>query len=135
MKEIEDVWPIVRSGLESEGVFCQRIESAVTDSGIFDVNCTWGGVEFWLELKAEMRELRPAQKAWAIRKAKAGGKVTILNMSRDSKNFILAGSMAELHLYSVNTGVIQGKYPHTPDVMFRPPYPWKKIRQYLTTSP
>jgi hypothetical protein len=131
MREIADVWPIVKAGLEGQQVLCQRIESEATNSGIFDVNCTWAGIEFWLELKAEMRELRPAQKAWAIQKSKAGAKLTILDISRE----VNTHPGEEMHLYSVHTGIILGRYPMVPDRTLKPPYDWHGIRQYLTMHP
>jgi hypothetical protein len=124
MKESE-VWQIVKAGLEGQQVLCQRIESATTNSGIFDVNCTWAGIEFWLELKAESRPLRPAQKAWGVEKARVGARVSILNM--DDSEFV--------QLWSVYTGIIKGQYPAVADKIFNVKLGWFQVRQYLTMHP
>lgn len=58
----------------------QRIETSV-GLGVPDVNGCLDGIEFWLELKVSSNKrsvLSKYQKAWIIRRGKAGGRVFIL---------------------------------------------------------
>lgn len=62
-------------------VHCQRIESS-TGSGIPDINVRWMDQEFWIESKANpgpSAHIRPAQYAWMLRRARAGGLCFIIH--------------------------------------------------------
>jgi len=63
------------------GAHFARVEN-MSGTGMADVNCCFGGREFWIELKMattdKVRHVRPAQIAWAMSRSQAGGKVLVL---------------------------------------------------------
>ena len=81
-------------------VHFQRIETSV-GLGVPDVNGCSEGIEFWLELKVSSNKrsvLSKYQKAWIIRRGKAGGRVFILQKTLRQRRLKLYGwpsAMAE----------------------------------------
>lgn len=58
----------------------QRIESS-SGSGIPDVNGCHSGIEYWIELKVDVKRLillRKEQYAWGMRRALSGGHVMVI---------------------------------------------------------
>ena len=110
MKEA-DLWRWFRDELTSTyaGIDIQRVESGSTSEGIPDVNYCLRGVEGWLELKVgtiTKRDphlvtlgLRPAQAFWLARRARAGGRASILAAIPPTEP-LLTGRWGHLFLFS-----------------------------------
>jgi hypothetical protein len=86
----------------------QRIESGGTGQGVFDVNALYNGVEVWIELKVGKDRLSPEQRAWCVRRVRAGGRCWILTHVKDN----------ELNLWDGHSAVIERLYPDTPICVF-----------------
>lgn len=117
---------MVREGLHDQQAHVTQIETASVSEGVPDLHCMWAGLGFWIELKTQGSEIRPAQKAWMIRQSQCGGRVWILD-----------GYTREIHIWAVFPAIVRELYPYelTGCHVAKAPYNWYNIRQYLTASP
>jgi hypothetical protein len=126
IKSQGELWKLVRSGLTPLGVELQRIESGGTSRGIFDVNALWKGVEVWLELKVGDDGLSAEQKAWCVRRIKAGGRAFILRA--------VGVETGRLELWDGAHAVIKGEFPKLPQYLLYSPYDWELMAEWLFTA-